>query len=184
MRFNELPASTFLIVSASESPGAALGQSAPSDFFVVVDGRGRPVALVTDEDLARAVTAGAATLLDPKAELPPTVVVGAGRDIGEVAGSQFMGFANLGARGLVLLDDAGAGVVGVVSFGALVAAASAGPLVLSATSGGGALGGDPTTPRAEVKCKTCGHVNTVPFIDRHHPPECQNTADGLHPLGV
>lgn len=46
------------------------------------------------------------------------------------------------------------------------------------------LPGNPLPYPAEVKCKQCGYLNTVPFVDVHHPPGCKNPAPPPHPLKV
>lgn len=46
------------------------------------------------------------------------------------------------------------------------------------------LGGIPIPVPANVKCKQCGYLNTVPFVDIHHPEGCQNPDPPPHPLKV
>ena len=46
------------------------------------------------------------------------------------------------------------------------------------------LGGDPLPFPADVKCKQCGYMNILPFVDVHHLPGCQNPAPPPHSLKV
>lgn len=36
------------------------------------------------------------------------------------------------------------------------------------------LAGNPVPVPASVLCKTCGTVNSLPFVDPHNPPDCAN----------
>lgn len=36
------------------------------------------------------------------------------------------------------------------------------------------LAGNPVGGAASVQCKQCGTVNSVPFVDPHDPPYCEN----------
>lgn len=38
----------------------------------------------------------------------------------------------------------------------------------------GNLAGNPVPKPASVLCKSCGTVNSVPFVDPHNPPDCAN----------
>lgn len=51
-----------------------------------------------------------------------------------------------------------------------------------ATAGG--LGGDIVLGQGRVKCKACGFINKLNFIDPNHLPDCQNSAPPVHTLDV
>lgn len=144
-------------------------------FCVLVDHEG-PVALMTE----------------PGGSAPPAIVVPAWLTLAELAGSSapLLLEAWPELEGMVAVDHEG-DVVGVVPVEVLDDYLGAGHYLPPPTvmGPGGHPGdvhvpGDPRLPRARIRCRACGFVNTLTFFDRDKPPECRNGEMGPHVLEV
>jgi len=177
----------FALMAGTVAPAEAREQLAAGNYGVVLDQSGTPMALVVVEDLERAVSRGAPSLLHPSANLPPTVVVGSEVQMQQLVESGAMTLFDAGAPGAVVLGDEG--VIGVLPVEAVDEYLGGGEYELptrtmgpSAKAGDTGLGGSHQTPVGKVTCAECGFVNTLSFLDEENLPDCQNPEKPTHTL--
>jgi hypothetical protein len=179
--------STFALLPGSLSPADARASLPADTYGVILDAQGEACGLVTADDLAAVAQRDAPTLLHPAAGLHPVVVIGGAWDMHTLVESDVMPLFDLGARGAIVLDDAG--IVGVLPVAVVDTYLGSGAYELPTTTmGPSAKGGDASlagafqTPRGKLVCAVCGYSNTVAFFDEEYPPLCQNTEVPEHRL--
>lgn len=180
MQVKDLMLDRFSRLAVSLSPSEALQKIVADALGVVVDAAGNPVSLVSIADLIHANRAGANDLNDPKAELPPTIVVGSAIQMKKLAQSNLVTLSSLGANGAIVLGGPNI-VIGVLSFDSITLRlfdAKRATLAKAAST----LPGDPTTPQAMLRCKQCNFINKINFIDHNNLPDCQNPVPPQHTL--
>jgi hypothetical protein len=182
MKVKELMLDRFSLLLTNTSLTDAIRHITADTVGVVVDAGGSPLSIVTVADLSRAARAHAVSLNDPKAELPPAIVVGSGIEMSALAQSSMLQLSSLGANGAVVLGGPNS-VVGVLSFDTIILRTFATPLTMSSVAAG-ALPGDPTTPQGVVWCRVCNYPNVINFINYNKMPACTNPAGPTHTLKV
>lgn len=185
----------FVLLPGILKPSEATEQLAAGYYGVILDRDDTPVALIVFEDLKRATTRGAPSLLGPAAGLPPTVIAGGEVQMETLVESGALTLFDVGAQGAVVLDDEG--VVGVLPVEVVEEYLGTGEYELptktmgpSAAIGDTGLGGAHQTPLGSVVCialvetKRCGYVNKLAFLDEAHMPMCQNPDLSPHKLDI
>lgn len=101
-------------LSGDLSPAEGLAQLQNDCYGVIQDVQGRPIALVIPEDLQKVASEGVPSLLQAKASLPPTIVIGCAVEMQDFADSKAKRvlLREADARGAVVLNDEG--VIGVL----------------------------------------------------------------------
>jgi hypothetical protein len=173
----------------------ALAKLADTEFGVVFDRTGVPVAVVNAAALTSVQQDDPSNLADPKAALSLSVITGSEISMDELlqsgAGTHLLVGDSLGA--VVIGEDDG--IVGILPAKHLKEYL-AGPgraLALDVRraapgmdAGDTSLSGSRTTPVGLIRCAMCGFINKVAFYDSEHPPRCANPqphfAVGLHDL--
>lgn len=150
----------------------AVGEHAePVDGYGVVLDESGPVALAGDQ---------------------PAVVLPAGLTLAELAESPLLpvldAYPELPGFVVVAPDGAVAGVLPVAVLDEYLGSGEYQPAP-SVMGPGGTAGdvdvpGDSRLPRARVRCRDCGQVNTLTFFDPAHPPSCANPDLATHPLVI
>ena len=161
---------------------------------MITDSDGVPITVVTAKELQ--AVAPATTPLDRASTLPAGVIVGrdeAMRTFTEVKLVERLLIRSGGAAAAAVLGE-GNTVVGVLPREQITEYITSGDYVMPPAhmrEGGGGpapgpgdstLGGSHQTPAGRIRCRMCGYVNTVPYLDPDNPPECANTAPGRHTL--
>lgn len=182
MKVKDLMLDRFSQLPASLSPSDALGKMLSDSLGVVVDASGNPLALVTVADLLRAEQSQIANLEAPEADFPPTIVVGSGIEMTELAKSNLLRLSSLGANGAIVLGGP-TSIIGILSFDSIILRAFAADRT-TLSKAATALPGDPTTPQGILKCKGCSYLNKIDFIDYNNLPFCENPAPPKHTLKV
>ena len=177
----------FDLLDGNLTPTKAITQL-KNNYGVVVHENNKPITLVVVEDLKRAASCGAFSLLHPKSSLPPTVFVGCEVKMQDLADRAVMTLFKQGARGAIALDDEEK-VVGVLSVEALNQYLDSAPvertireLALSGAAGDTGLAGSHQLPVGTVICATCGYLNKVAFLDPDYLPTCKNPNPPSHTM--
>lgn len=190
-------------LSGDLSPAEGLAQLQNDCYGVIQDVQGRPIALVIPEDLQKVVSEGVPSLLQAKASLPPTIVVGRAVEMQDFADSKAKRvlLREPDARGAVVLNNEG--VIGLLSVQAFRDF-----LKTEYRLFGGELGLSPHIPDAGLPgclqpptwmeiCTECWYVNEFREKQwtklkrilqnpdsqvRQQLPNCQNPDEPPHPL--
>lgn len=111
---NKYITTNFQFLSGNLNPAEGLAQLQDDCYGVIQDVQERPIALVIPEDLQKVASEGVPSLLQAKASLPPTIVVGCGVEMQDFADSKakIVLLREADARGAVVLNDEG--VIGVL----------------------------------------------------------------------
>ncbi len=193
----------FQFLSGNLSPEEGLAKLQDNCYGVIQDVQGRPIALVIPEDLQKAASERVPSLLQAKAIVPPTIVVGCAVKMQDFANSKAKRvlLRKPNARGAVVLNDEGViGVLPVQAFRDYLRTEYqllGGELGLSANITDTELAGSLKQTTWMEICTECWYVNEfnekqwtklkriVQNPDsqvRQQLPNCQNPDEPPHPL--
>ncbi len=172
------------------APSSAMEEmeSKGMEYCVVFDDEGVPASLASLADVKRAGLAGAATLLDPRAALPPVILAPEPVAAANLAADPTVTLLEFGALGAVVMS--GRRVKGILPASLVLEALSSGGLpgtgrVMGVTSPADfQLGGVLTTPVARLRCLQCGYLNQVDYLDPDNLPACGNPLPPIHTLKI
>jgi len=194
----------FPIISECAAPGDALSICGPHRLAVIVDESRFPVALAMRADLESADRRGLVSLADPGAGLPPSVVAQETVKIDELFSYNILPAFAVGARGVIFVSDAGY-AVGVLSLDEILqhltdqrSGAPSGRHLLKAFTDyflsrepalridllSGVLPLYAGSRRTEIliRCRRCGCLNRLKYLDPDALPTCQGPDEPPHQL--
>lgn len=200
---NKYITTNFQFLSDNLNPAEGLAQLQDDCYGVIQNVQKRPIALVIAEDLQKAASEGVPSLLQTKAILPTTIVVGCAVEMQDFADSKAKRvlLREADARGAVVLNDEG--VIGVLPVQAFRNYLKREYELLGGELGSGSSVGDtilfgPLMPPIYLEiCRQCWHINKFNQDEwqqlerlRHNPdpnlqqqlPMCQNRDVPSHPL--
>jgi len=197
---------TFPILPESATPSDALSICGQNRLAVVIDQDRSPVGLMTRRDLQSAQNRGVSSLADPETRLPPCVLARENVELGELFSYNVLPAFAVGARGVIFVSEQ-TRPVGVLSLDELlhhltgqVSSDPDAPLLLRAFTDY-LFSRDPTldldlldgivplyrgTRQTEilVRCRDCGYLNRLSFLDPKALPACQSPDRPPHTLNL
>jgi len=195
---------TFPILRESTAPSEALAVCGESRLAVVVDRQGAPLGLMTRRDLQSARDRGASTLADCETRLPPTVLARTEAKLSELFSYNVVPAFAVGARGVIFVSEQGV-AVGVLSLDDLLYHLTAhlssdrdAPILLRTFTdyffsrdpafdldlldGIVPLYRGPRETEILVRCRDCGYLNRLAFLEPKALPPCQCPDSPPHTL--
>jgi len=199
-------ATTFPILPESTTPSDALSICGQNRLAVVTDQDRTPLGLMTRRDLQSARDRGVSSLADSEARLPPTVLARENVELSELFSYNVLPAFAVGARGVLFVSEQGR-PVGVLSLDELLHhltdRASPDPdaplhlraftdylfsrdpaLDLDLLDGVVPLYRGTRQTEILVRCRDCGYLNRLSFLDPKALPPCQSSDRPPHTLNL